>query len=35
VFEALEFLVEEIKNGVPVFGKEIFQDETHVWKVNN
>ncbi|WP_108802488.1 molybdenum cofactor biosynthesis protein MoaE [Aquimarina sp. Aq107] len=34
-FEALEFLVEEIKKDVPVFGKEIFEDETHVWKVNN
>jgi len=33
-FEALEFLVEEIKKNVPVFGKEIFEDETHVWKVN-
>ncbi|MDH7444168.1 molybdenum cofactor biosynthesis protein MoaE [Aquimarina sp. 2201CG14-23] len=33
-FEALEFLVEEIKKDVPVFGKEILEDETHVWKVN-
>ncbi|MFD2565692.1 molybdenum cofactor biosynthesis protein MoaE [Aquimarina rubra] len=33
-FEALEFLVEEIKKEVPVFGKEVFEDETHVWKVN-
>ncbi|AXT53583.1 molybdenum cofactor biosynthesis protein MoaE [Aquimarina sp. BL5] len=33
-FEALEFLVEEIKKEVPVFGKEVFDDETHVWKVN-
>jgi len=33
-FEALEFLVEAIKKEVPVFGKEIFEDETHVWKVN-
>lgn len=33
-FEALEFLVEAIKKEVPVFGKEIFEDQTHVWKVN-
>jgi len=34
-FKALEFLVEEIKKEIPVFGKEIFEDKTHVWKVNN
>jgi len=34
VFEALEFVVEEIKAKVPVFGKEIFEDNTHQWKVN-
>ncbi|NJM79127.1 MAG: molybdenum cofactor biosynthesis protein MoaE [Flavobacterium sp.] len=34
VFEALEYIVEEIKVHVPVFGKEIFEDETHQWKVN-
>ena len=33
-FKALEYLVEEIKKEVPVFGKEIFEDDTHVWKVN-
>ena len=33
--EALAFLVEEIKNKAQVFGKEIFEDETHQWKVNN
>lgn len=32
--KAIEFIVEEIKEKVPVFGKEIFEDETHVWKVN-
>ncbi|NVN18378.1 molybdenum cofactor biosynthesis protein MoaE [Muricauda sp. HICW] len=32
--EATNFLVEEIKAKVPVFGKEIFEDETHQWKVN-
>ncbi len=35
VFEALEFIVEEIKAKVPVFGKEIFEDNSHQWKVNN
>ena len=34
VFEAIEFLVEEIKRKVPVFGKEIFVDETYTWKKN-
>ena len=34
VFEAIEFLVEEIKQKVPVFGKEIFEDETYSWKKN-
>ncbi|OFZ12532.1 MAG: molybdopterin converting factor [Bacteroidetes bacterium RIFCSPHIGHO2_02_FULL_44_7] len=31
---AIEFLVEAIKIRVPVFGKEVFADQTHVWKVN-
>ena len=35
VFKALEYVVEEIKAKVPVFGKEIFEDETHQWKVNS
>lgn len=34
VFEALEFIVEEIKANVPVFGKEIFEDSSHQWKKN-
>lgn len=34
VFEAIEFLVEAIKEKVPVFGKEIFEDETYTWKKN-
>ena len=34
VFEALEFIVEAIKADVPVFGKEVFEDESHQWKVN-
>ena len=35
VFKAIEFIVEAIKANVPVFGKEIFEDETHKWKVNS
>lgn len=35
VFEAIEYLVEEIKAKLPVFGKEVFEDDTHQWKVNN
>ncbi len=35
VFEALEYVVEEIKSKVPVFGKEIFEDNSHQWKINN
>lgn len=34
VFEALEFLVENIKEKAPVFGKEIFEDATYTWKQN-
>ena len=32
--DACRFLVEEIKANVPVFGKEIFEDESYQWKVN-
>ena len=35
VFKALEYVVEEIKAKTPVFGKEIFEDESHQWKVNS
>ncbi|AUC76985.1 MULTISPECIES: molybdenum cofactor biosynthesis protein MoaE [unclassified Olleya] len=34
VFKAIEYIVEEIKAHVPVFGKEIFEDDTHQWKAN-
>ena len=34
VFKALEYVVEEIKADVPVFGKEVFEDNSHQWKVN-
>lgn len=35
VFKALEYVVEEVKAKVPVFGKELFEDNTHQWKVNS
>ena len=34
VFKALEFIIEGLKANVPIFGKEIFEDETYQWKVN-
>ena len=33
-FDACRFITEEIKDKAPVFGKEVFEDETHQWKVN-
>lgn len=35
VFKALEFVIEAIKAEAPVFGKEIFEDQSHQWKVNS
>jgi len=35
VFEAIEYLVESIKEKVPVFGKELFADESYNWKKNS
>ncbi|TRZ42226.1 molybdenum cofactor biosynthesis protein MoaE [Robertkochia solimangrovi] len=32
--EATEYFVEEIKAKVPIFGKEVFSDESYQWKVN-
>ena len=34
VFEAIEFLVEEIKEKAPIFGKELFENGAHQWKEN-
>ncbi len=34
-FESCRYLTEEIKAKAPIFGKEIFEDQTHQWKVNN
>ena len=33
-FNACRWIVEEIKVQVPVFGKEIFKDESYIWKQN-
>jgi molybdopterin synthase catalytic subunit len=33
-FDACRFITEEIKARVPVFGKELFMDESYVWKQN-
>ena len=33
--EACNEMVERIKAELPVWGKEIFEDETHTWKVNH
>ncbi|MCX2679202.1 molybdenum cofactor biosynthesis protein MoaE [Galbibacter sp. EGI 63066] len=35
VYKATETIVNMVKDEVPIFGKEIFQDETHQWKVNS
>lgn len=35
VFKALQYVVEEIKSKVPVFGKELFEDDSYQWKVNS
>ena len=34
VFEALHQVVEAIKKEVPVFGRELFEDDSYQWKVN-
>lgn len=33
-FDACRFIVEEIKTKVPIWGKELFEDESYSWKVN-
>jgi molybdopterin synthase catalytic subunit len=35
VFKAIEYVVEATKAEAPVFGKELFEDATHQWKVNS
>jgi len=34
-YKASRFIVEEVKAKAPVFGKEIFDDGTHIWKKND
>lgn len=33
-FDACRDIVEQIKEMVPIWGKEIFEDESHTWKIN-
>lgn len=33
-FSACEYIVERLKKELPVWGKEIFEDDSHIWKVN-
>lgn len=33
-FKACEYIVERLKKEVPVWGREIFSDQTHTWKIN-
>lgn len=35
VYEATEYIVNRVKEDVPIFGKEILEDQTHQWKVNS
>lgn len=34
VFEALQWSVNALKADVPIFGKELFEDDSYQWKVN-
>ena len=34
VYDATKFIVDMIKNTVPIFGKEIFENKEYNWKVN-
>ncbi|WP_192347255.1 molybdenum cofactor biosynthesis protein MoaE [Algoriphagus sp. Y33] len=35
VYEATEYLVNQVKEQVPIFGKEIFDNADYQWKVNS
>ena len=35
VYEATEYIVDRVKNEVPIFGKELFAEGTYQWKTNN
>ncbi len=32
--EAVAFVTDEVKKRLPIFGKEILSDHTHIWKTN-
>lgn len=34
VYKATEYIVEQVKTNVPLFGKELFDSNTHQWKQN-
>ncbi|MDA9572313.1 molybdenum cofactor biosynthesis protein MoaE, partial [Flavobacteriaceae bacterium] len=34
VFDSLSEIVNEIKDKLPIFGKELFEDQSHQWKIN-
>lgn len=34
-YKALKYIIEEIKEKVPIYGKEIFADNSYAWKVNS
>lgn len=33
-FDACQYIVERIKAEVPIWGKEVFEDQSHQWKTN-
>ena len=35
VYDAIPFIVDQIKARAPIFGKEVFDDQTHQWKTNS
>jgi molybdopterin synthase catalytic subunit len=35
VYEATEYLVNKVKEEVPIFGKEILDNAEHQWKINS
>lgn len=34
VYEATEYIVNRVKSEIPIFGKEIFEDNSYQWKKN-
>ena len=35
VYSATEWIVNQVKDRTPIFGKEIFEDQSYQWKVNS